>query len=475
MTAHRRIAVPSLVSTLAWTVMEAGELVAQRYRLASLVGRGAMGVVWLARDERLDREVAVKQLLIEGSPDRALAEATPEEATGRAMREARIAARLRHPNAIAVHDVVAHDGKPCLIMEYLRSDALDAVMVARGGLPPREAAAIGAQIAAALAEAHAVGIVHRDVKPENVLITSAGTAKITDFGVSRAAGVSTVTATGVLAGTPAYLAPEIAGGAKATQSSDVFSLGATLYAAIEGWPPFGVDENPIALLHRVAAGEIAPPRRSGPLTDLLLWLLRRDPAERPSMRVARDALAAAAAGTPFPVPPPRLPTMLLPMPAPRPSRRAVFIGIAAVALLAAGVALGAILTDSSPGTTASPPPTSTTSTTSSTSQKPIVGTSTCEASYDVTSSWPNGYQVKVTIRNDGDQPLNGWQAQWKLPTGHQIDGLWQGDLTRDGTEVTVRNLNYNVTIPVGGEITFGFNATTNDDTHPVPEITCQHP
>jgi serine/threonine protein kinase len=464
--------VPAPAGTLALAAMEAGELVAERYRLASLIGRGAMGVVWLARDERLDREVAVKQLLLEDSPDRALAGATPEEATARAMREARIAARLRHPNAIAVHDVVAHDGKACLVMEYLASEPLDAVMSARGGLPPQEAAAIGAQIAAALAEAHAVGIVHRDVKPENVLITSAGTAKITDFGVSRAAGVGTVTTTGVLAGTPAYLAPEIAGGGKATPASDVFSLGATLYAAVEGWPPFGVDENPIALLHRVAAGQIAPPQRSGPLTDLLLWLLRGDPAERPSMRIAHEALAAFAAGERFPVPPPRTPTMVLPQSRRRVSPRAVVAGGAAVALLATGVVLGAVLSGSSGGATASPPPATTTSTTS---PRPAPGTATCEASYTVTASWPNGYQVSVTVRNDSDRDLNGWQVQWQLPTGHQIDGLWQGDLTRDGDEVTVRNLNYNVTIPAGSKTTFGFNATTQGEDRPIPKITCQHP
>ena len=176
------------------------------------------------------------------------------------MREGRIAGRLRHPNAIAVHDVVEHEGRPCLVMEYLRSESLGAVIAARGTLPPDEVAMIGAQVADALAEAHAAGIVHRDVKPDNVLITADGTAKITDFGVSRAAGDATVTATGFMAGTPAYLAPEVALGEDADFRSDVFSLGATLYAALEGEPPFGVDENAIAMLHKVAAGEVRPPR-----------------------------------------------------------------------------------------------------------------------------------------------------------------------------------------------------------------------
>jgi serine/threonine protein kinase len=445
--------------------MEAGELVAQRYRLASLIGRGAMGVVWLARDERLDRDVAVKQLLIEEPPDKA----APEEAAARAMREARIAARLRHPNVIAVHDVVEHDGRPCLIMEYLHSDSLDAVMFARGGaLPPQEVAAIGAQVAAALAEAHAAGIVHRDVKPENVLITGDGTAKLTDFGVSRAAGVGTVTTTGVLAGTPAYLAPEVAGGAKATPRSDVFALGATLYAAAEGMPPFGLDENPIALIHRVATGVIAPPRRAGALAEPLMWLLRRDPSERPTMRVAHETLTALAEGRPFAVPRSRAPTVTMPVPPPRVSRRLMIVGGAAVALVAAGVALGVALSDSPSGTASSSPPTSTTTTTS---QQPAF-TPTCVASYDVVATWPNGYQAEVTIRNEGDQTLNGWTVRWRVPTGHDIAGLWNGDLTRDGTEATVRNLNYNVTIPAGGETTFGFTATGDGTTRQVPDVTC---
>jgi serine/threonine protein kinase len=453
--------------------MDSGELVADRYRLASVIGRGAMGVVWLARDERLDRDVAVKQLLLDDSPDKALAEATPEQATERAMREARIAARLRHPNAIAVHDVVTHDGKPCLIMEYLHSQPLDAVMAARGGaLPPIEVAAIGAQVAAALAQAHAAGIVHRDVKPENVLITDDGVAKITDFGVSRAAGVGTVTTTGILAGTPAYLAPEVAAGANASPSSDVFSFGAMLFAAVEGMPPFGMDENPIALLHRVAQGHMAMPQRSGHLTELLSWLLRRDPAERPTMRVAHEALAAAAEGRPFEVPKSRAPTLMMPAPAPAggTSRRAMVIGGAAVALVAVGVVLGAVLT-SSDSPTASPRTTLTTTTTPP--PRPVSDAPTCEATYEVKQSWPNGYQVKVTVRNDGDRTLSGWAVSWTMPAGHKIDGLWAGDLRSDGSAVTVRNLDWNVNIPAGGQIDFGFNASAQGDDRPEPKVSCQ--
>jgi serine/threonine protein kinase len=464
--------------------MEEGELVAERYRLESEVGRGAMGVVWLAHDERLDREVAVKRLLLGDSPDKGMADATPEQAAARAIREARIAAKLRHPNAISVHDVVTHAGRPCLIMEYLRSEPLDAVLVSRGGLPPQEAAAIGAQVAAALAEAHTAGIVHRDVKPENVLITEDGTAKITDFGVSRAVGVGTVTATGILAGTPAYLAPEVAAGGKAAPRSDVYSLGAMLYAAIEGMPPYGIDDNPIALLQRVAHGQMTPPQRAGAMTELLLWLLRRDPTERPTMKIAHEALAAFAAGRAYPVPRSRAPTVTMPpQPPPQPTVRAprrgllIGVGVAGVALLASGVVLGATLGDPDSSRTAAGPPTTTTSTTV-TPQQPIMEVGTCVASYDVVNSWPDGYQVSVTVRNAGDGTLTGWTVHWTAPAGHAVRDLWNGTLTQNGTDVTVTNAAWNPTVQPGAETTFGFNATTKDngpsDTdRPVPQLTCQ--
>ena len=273
-------------------VSDEGELIAGRYRLVSALGSGAMGVVWQARDERLHRTVAIKQLLL---PVRSSG-SEGDEAAGRAMREARITARLHHPHAIAVYDVVEHEGQPCLIMEYLASRSLATVLSAQGVLLPAEIASIGSQVASALAAAHAAGIVHRDIKPGNVLLADDGTAKITDFGISHAVGDVTVTATGLLVGTPAYLAPEVAQGHSAGFSSDVFSLGATLYTALEGTPPFGLNANPIGLLHQVASGQITPPRRSGPLTSVLLGLLQRDPDQRPSMYQARDALAALVAG-----------------------------------------------------------------------------------------------------------------------------------------------------------------------------------
>ena len=271
-----------------------GRLIAGRYRLTGRIGSGAMGVVWQARDERLYRTVAIKQLLLQTG----MSAAESHEARQRAMREGRIAARLQHPHAISVYDVVEVDGTPWLIMEYLPSKSLSAVLNQRGTLPPREAARVASQVASALDAAHAAGIVHRDIKPGNILLGDNGVVKITDFGISRATGDVTVTATGMLAGTPAYLAPEVAKGYDPGPPSDVFSLGSTIYATAEGEPPFGLNENTLALLHAVAAGQVLPPRQAGPLTPLLMQMLATHPEDRPTMGQAREALAAVAAGRP---------------------------------------------------------------------------------------------------------------------------------------------------------------------------------
>jgi hypothetical protein len=268
------------------------------------IGSGGMGVVWQAMDERLQRLVAVKQLLLQ--PD--LSPRATEEARLRALREARIAARLQHPNAIVVYDVAEYDGEPCLVMEYLPSRSLAAVLAERRCLPVTEVASIGKQVASALAAAHAAHIVHRDVKPGNILITEGGTAKITDFGVSRAAGDITVTQTGMMAGTPAYLAPEVARGQVPTPASDVFSLGATLYAAVEGRAPFGDGDNQLALLHAVATGEVPPPMHAGALFSVLMRLLAKDPAARPDMDRACRELAAVRTTRPVHIPAAAAPT-----------------------------------------------------------------------------------------------------------------------------------------------------------------------
>ena len=273
-----------------------GRLIAGRYRLESQIGGGGMGTVWLARDELLGRRVAVKQVLSALGADEELI----DEQRQRALREGRIAARLSHPHAISVYDVAVENGAPWLVMEYLPSRSLAAVLSEDGVLRVDQVAQIGAQVADALAATHAAGIVHRDVKPANILIGQgggvAGLVKITDFGISHASGDVTLTQTGQITGTPAFLAPEVAQGAEMTEASDVFSLGATLYTCLEGMPPFGMEDNALGMLHRVAGGRITPPRRAGSLTEPLLRMLAADPADRPSMIEVRDRLAKLAAG-----------------------------------------------------------------------------------------------------------------------------------------------------------------------------------
>jgi serine/threonine protein kinase len=273
-----------------------GRLVAGRYRLQSQLGGGGMGTVWLARDELLGRQVAIKQVLTPTGVG-------PEEADQqrqRALREGRIAARLSHPHAISVYDVALEAGQPWLVMEYLPSRSLAAVLTEDGVLRADQVAQVGAQVADALAATHAAGIVHRDVKPANILIGEGGRVeglvKITDFGISHASGDITLTQTGQITGTPAFLAPEVAQGQEMTEASDVFSLGATLYTCIEGVPPFGMEENALAMLHRVAGGAILPPRRAGSMREPLLRMLAADPAGRPAMLEVRDELAKLAAG-----------------------------------------------------------------------------------------------------------------------------------------------------------------------------------
>ncbi|WP_260478948.1 serine/threonine-protein kinase [Kibdelosporangium aridum] len=291
---------PSGTRTRGRVVIEKGQLVAGRYRLLDTIGSGAMGIVWQARDERLDRTVAIKQLLMRAG----LSESQAADARRRAMREGRIAARLQHRNAIALFDVAEHDGDPCLIMEYLPSLSLSGLLAERGTLSPEETAQIGVQVATALTAAHAAGIVHRDVKPGNILIDDSGTVKITDFGISRSTddGTMTQSSVGMLAGTPAYLAPEVARGQDPTRASDVFSLGATLYHAIEGQPPYGFKDNPLAQLYAVAMGKVPEPKQAGSMSKTLMELLKLDPADRPTMPELVTTLGEIAGGATVVVP-----------------------------------------------------------------------------------------------------------------------------------------------------------------------------
>jgi serine/threonine protein kinase len=323
-----------------------------------------MSSVWEAWDERLQRRVALKRL----HPQAGLGEAEARLAAERALREARITARLHHPHAVAVYDVVQHEGAPCLIMQYHPSKNMQRLIEEQGTLSVGEVARIGSEIGSALSAAHAAGIVHRDVKPGNILIADDGSARLTDFGISHAYGDVTLTSAGMVTGTPAYLAPEIARGAKSSVAADVFSLGATLYAALEGTSPVGTAlDNPMEVLHRVASGQLRPPQRSGPLEPLLRRMLALDPRQRPPMAAVvaelsqvRAASAQSTAALPTRRPPQRVPppsastTVILPpardgdvptaTPAPaahRPRRRLAWA--AAVAVVAALLVAGSLV------------------------------------------------------------------------------------------------------------------------------------
>ncbi|WP_181774896.1 protein kinase domain-containing protein [Amycolatopsis pittospori] len=431
------------------------ELIAGRYRLERQVGRGAMGVVWRARDERLNRTVALKQLLPDTSPD----DAAQFRSIVRAMREARVAARLKHPHAVTVYDVAEQDGTPFLVMEFLPSRPLTQLLD-DGPLPAGRVAELGAQIASALAAAHEDGILHRDVTPNNVLITEDGTAKIADFGLSHATGEGTMTGGGLVVGTPAFLSPEVADGEEPGYPSDVFSLGSTLYTALEGAPPFGSDGNQIALLKRVARGEITVPRNTGPLADVLSRLLRRDPRERPTMAEAERMLAAVADGRPAIL----SGTKRLPAP-PRRSRLPFAI---AGGLAVAGVVLaGILLFDGDPPaeSVASPP---VAEKTTAPVEKPV-----CEARYEVTNRWPGGSEIRVSVRNAQATRLTGWEVSWTLPPGTRIANLWNGSLVQDGDRVRVSELDWNAVLPAGGTTTFGFIATVEGEGGDTPVAACR--
>ncbi|MEV6878054.1 protein kinase [Amycolatopsis sp. NPDC051128] len=444
-----------------------GQLIAARYRLLSAIGRGAAGVVWRAWDERLERVVALKQLAREPVADAA----APFRSVVRAMREARVTARLRHPHAITVHDVVEGDGTPYLVMEYFASRPLTELLEEHGPLDPRRVARLGRQVASALATAHATGVLHRDVSPNNILVAPDGTAKIADFGVSHAMGEGTMTGGGLVVGTPAYLSPEVANGTEAGYPSDVFSLGASLYTAVEGQPPFGVGENPLALLKRVALGEIGAPLNAGPLTAVLERLLRRDPRERPGMADAATLLAAVAEDrTPSPPADPGRAA------APSARRRALTRGAVAGFLVAAGVLVGVSVVPGS-GADAGPAVQARATVSSSAapapSDVPAASPPVCSARFEVTKSWMGGYQVLVTVRNDGPTPLGAWTVTWKMPGGARVDDLWNGKLVQHGPTVTVVGEKWNATVRAGESTTFGLIAVAKTRLEAMPALACE--
>ncbi|MFM9554961.1 MULTISPECIES: serine/threonine-protein kinase [Streptomyces] len=266
-----------------------GRLIAGRYRLLAKLGHGGMGTVWRAQDETVDREVAVKEPRV---PDH-LPERERANAYERMRREARAAARLDHPSVVNVHDVAVVDGRPWIVMELVRGRSLgDALQ--EGTLGAREAARIGLDVLGALEAAHAAGILHRDVKPDNVLLGRHDRVVLTDFGIAQIEGETNLTDTGGFVGSPEYIAPERVLGQRPGPASDLWSLGVVLYAATEGVSPFRRSNTPATLQSVLNATPAPPASATGPLAEAINGLLQKDPARRPSAARVRELLETTA-------------------------------------------------------------------------------------------------------------------------------------------------------------------------------------
>jgi serine/threonine protein kinase len=289
---------------------EAGTVVAGRYRLVELLGQGGMGSVWLAHDETLDRNIAIKQVQFSSG----LSDSARENLIKRAGQEARAAARLGHPGIVTVHDVVEHDGAPWIVMEYVPGPSLGSVISQEGRLSWQRAAEIGAQVAEALGHAHAAGVIHRDLKPDNILLAK-DRSVITDFGIARINDTaSRLTSTNHLVGTPQYMSPEQLEGKELTAASDLWSLGATLYAAVEGHPPFD-SATLVAIITAVLTHPMPTPLNAGPLAGLLAALLSKDPQQRPDTATTARRLREITSQPATPTQP-VTPTALVPAPDP---------------------------------------------------------------------------------------------------------------------------------------------------------------
>ncbi|CAM5275228.1 MULTISPECIES: serine/threonine-protein kinase [Streptomyces] len=407
-------------------------LLADRYQLQDRLGSGAMGEVWRADDRLLGRPVAVKLLRTDEAAD-----------AERFRLEAQTAGRLNHPNVVGMYDFGSHHGRLYLVMELVDGWSLAQERSLRGALDPQEAAALGAQVASGLAAAHRQGVIHRDVKPANVMLSADRTAKIADFGIARFAdeAAAGLTATGKIVGTADYLAPERALGRPAQPASDVYSLGCVLYELLTGRPPFR-GTTPLAVVQQHVDAPPAPPARLRPgipqeLSDYILFLLAKEPAHRPTADQAADWLASygrvshapephgtalppAPATAPAPVmptpPAPVMPTTSAPAPRTRVSRAVTHsrprarrkltaraaVGGAGLALFAAAAALGASLNsgeDTPPSPPASAPSTVATS-------QPATGTAS-PASAPATSPAPRQTQEQGGDQEEGPKDKHG--------------------------------------------------------------------
>jgi serine/threonine protein kinase len=334
-------------------------VIAERYQLDREIGRGGMGAVWLGRDLVLERAVALKQVGLLPGSDRADVE--------RVRREARVSAMLNHPNVVGVFDLVSEAERHWLVMEYVDCVTLADRIRGEGSLSPDTLAPIIAQAAQALAAAHSAGIVHRDVKPSNILVCPDGSVKLGDFGIARTTADPTLTQTGLVTGSPGYMAPEVASGRTAGAAADVWSIGATVYHALVGRPPYDTGENLMAALYRLVNED--PPRTevAGWMEPLLLATMHRDPAgrwtsaqvasfleRRPAMVPSGPPAGPRPAGPRPAGPPPAGPppagappsdaTRVLPAP-----RRRVVAPLLAAGLLLVGIVLAAWLLNRDPG------------------------------------------------------------------------------------------------------------------------------
>ncbi|MGZ8742883.1 MAG: serine/threonine-protein kinase, partial [Nocardioides sp.] len=276
-------------------------MIAGRYSLEREIGRDGMGAVWLATDEVLGREVALKRIgLLPGADSVDLA---------RAEREAQLAARLNHPYVVAVFNLVVDPETDArwLVMEYVEGTTLAELVKEQGPLSPDDAAPLLWQAADALVAAHAAGIVHRDVKPSNILVDRSRRVKLNDFGIARTAADPSLTQTGLVTGSPAYLAPEVAAGGRGDETVDVWSLGATAYHVLSGHPPYDFGDNMLGGLYRLVNEE--PPRLAdaGWMAPMLEGTMSKDPSRRWTMAQVRDFLAGPNARVAPPAPAPTVP------------------------------------------------------------------------------------------------------------------------------------------------------------------------
>ncbi len=256
---------------------DAGRVIADRYSILASLGRGGVGTVWRARDTLLGREVAVKEVEFPST----LSEEEQALLRARVIREARATARLNHPAAVAIFDVLQEYGRAYIVMELVDAPTLEELVHEQGPLPVERVARIAVDLLGALEAAHAQGVVHRDVKPGNVMVAEQGTAKLADFGIASVKGDPKITHTGLIMGSPAYMAPEQAKGEPAGPAADLWSLGATLYFALQGEPPFH-KASAVATLTSVVYDDPKPPARAGRLAPVLMGLLRKEASRRPS-------------------------------------------------------------------------------------------------------------------------------------------------------------------------------------------------